>query len=125
MPRIVPGTLNTLANIHNDFLLDREMQRSKNFTGIFGTNEQDISIQQSMGPIVDRTKEHLGTADLAIIAARKILLRMARDLQRGVEPHGPAHPEVYNQRSLQVYGPEQEFARLLAAHLGQWLGVAP
>ncbi|MBI3300712.1 MAG: hypothetical protein HYZ72_01330 [Deltaproteobacteria bacterium] len=41
---------------------------------------------ESMGGIVDRTQEHLGTTDVAVIAARRRLIAMARDLQDGVEP---------------------------------------
>jgi len=41
-----------------------------------------------MGPIYDRTKEHLGTTDVAVIAARRLLLDAARDVQGGREPLG-------------------------------------
>jgi hypothetical protein len=48
-----------------------------------------------MGPIYDRSQEHLGTTDLAIIAARRRLLEAARQLQHGVEPYSAQHPDVY------------------------------
>ena len=36
-------------------------------------NAQDRAVQESMGVIVDRSREHLGPADRAIIAARRLL----------------------------------------------------
>ena len=50
-------------------------------TGIWGFNEQDRSVQESMGSTVDRSREHLGRADIAIIGARRLLIKLARDLQ--------------------------------------------
>jgi hypothetical protein len=45
---------------------------------------------------VDRTREHLGTADLAIIAARRLYLKAARDLaERGIEPPGVETADTY------------------------------
>jgi hypothetical protein len=42
-----------------------------------GVNLQDIVVQESMGTIVDRTKENLGLADLAIVHFRSLLLETA------------------------------------------------
>jgi phthalate 4,5-dioxygenase oxygenase subunit len=39
-----------------------------------------------MGPIVDRTREHLGVADVAIIRVRKRLLEAMADLDRAGAP---------------------------------------
>jgi len=55
----VPGTFKLKANWSNDFNLSRERQRTVNYTGIEGTNTQDFAIQESMGPIYDRTQERL------------------------------------------------------------------
>ena len=41
---------------------------------------------ESMGPIYDRTQEHLGTTDVAIIFWRRMMMRMAHNLARGIEP---------------------------------------
>ena len=72
----------------NDWLIDRELQRRKIFTGIRGLNTQDLAVQESMGPIVDRSREHLGSTDKAIIQFRRCLLDAARDLQNGIDPPG-------------------------------------
>jgi hypothetical protein len=87
--RLVPGTCRPQANADNDYLIDRDVQRSrKSFTGIFGSGPQDAAVQESMGPIYDRTREHLGASDTAIIATRRHLLRALRDpgLILGLEP---------------------------------------
>jgi hypothetical protein len=73
-------------NWDNDFLLDREMQRNFNYTGIVGTGQQDMAVTESMGPIYDRSHEHLGTSDRAIIRLRRQLIDAAKDLANGIEP---------------------------------------
>jgi hypothetical protein len=55
-----------------------------------------------MGPIYDRRQEHLGSADLAIITSRRNLLKVARDLQNGIEPWLATHPEAYRVRAMDV-----------------------
>jgi phenylpropionate dioxygenase-like ring-hydroxylating dioxygenase large terminal subunit len=75
-------------NRDNDYLIDREAQRTTSWTGIQGVNTQDIAIQESMGPIYDRTQEHLGSSDLAVITTRRLLLQAARDAAAGREPLG-------------------------------------
>jgi len=72
----------------NDWLIDREMQRTINFTGIPGVNTQDLAAQESMGPIVNRAREHLGSADQAIILLRHILLDVVKDVREGLDPPG-------------------------------------
>jgi hypothetical protein len=53
-----------------------------------------------MGPIYDRTREHLGTTDQLIIRTRRKLLACARALRdQGLVPPGVDNPEVYRQRS--------------------------
>ena len=48
------------ATARNNYLLDREVQKTETFTGIDGINAQDRAMQESMGRVVDRSKEHLG-----------------------------------------------------------------
>ena len=56
-------------------------------------------MQESMGPIVNRTREHLGTSDSAIISFRRIILGLARDLEAGKEPEAARNAAWYNVRS--------------------------
>jgi phthalate 4,5-dioxygenase len=104
-PEVIPGTFTAVRNKSNDYQIDREIQQTKTYTGIWGVNDQDRAIQESMGPIYDRRKEHLGTSDLAIIATRRVLLRTVKDLQQGIEPYLAHHPEAYAVRSLDVNTP--------------------
>ncbi|MDA1174898.1 MAG: Rieske 2Fe-2S domain-containing protein, partial [Chloroflexi bacterium] len=55
-----PVTFRAAVNPRNNWLIDRDMQRKENFTGIQGVNAQDRAVQEAMGPIVNRSKEHLG-----------------------------------------------------------------
>jgi phthalate 4,5-dioxygenase len=78
----------------NDYLIDRERQRSVNYTGIVGINTQDMALQEGMGSIVDRSREHLGTTDKAIIAARQLLLE-AIDVVAGEGTPRAVDPRTY------------------------------
>jgi hypothetical protein len=92
---VMPGTWRPRANTENDYLIDREVQRTESFTGIPGIGEQDLAVTESMGAVCDRSQEHVGTTDAAIIAARRRLLQAAKDLQQGTEPFPAQHPEAY------------------------------
>jgi phenylpropionate dioxygenase-like ring-hydroxylating dioxygenase large terminal subunit len=84
-----------LRNIRNDYLIDREEQKHRSFTGIRGVSEQDAAIQDSQGGIVDRTREHLGATDIGIVRLRKLLLQQVRDSIAGKAPRALAHPQAY------------------------------
>jgi nitrite reductase/ring-hydroxylating ferredoxin subunit len=85
--RYVPGTFTPLANKSNDWRLDREAQKNKDsFSGVDGFSIQDASLQESMGPIQDHANEHLIPTDKAIVMARRVLERAARNLAQGIEP---------------------------------------
>src|SRR5689334_5435933 len=103
----VPGTYRPLQNKDNDYLMDRDAQRrGETFSGVRGIAMQDASLQESMGPIVDRSKERLVSADSGIIKARRKLLKAALALRdEGVTPPGVdvAHHHV---RSAAVVLPE-------------------
>ncbi|HWO43905.1 MAG TPA: Rieske 2Fe-2S domain-containing protein [Candidatus Eisenbacteria bacterium] len=76
-----------VRNLHNNYLQDREEQRRQTFTGMGRTFlVHDSCATESMGPICDRSKEHLGASDLAVIAVRKYLLRCLRMVAAGEDP---------------------------------------
>jgi phthalate 4,5-dioxygenase len=91
-------TFRSKANRQNNYLLDRRVQKTETFTGIDGINTQDRGIQESMGRIVDRSKEHLGPADKAIIQARRLLLEAVKTVQDGRAPRGVG-PSYYTLRA--------------------------
>jgi nitrite reductase/ring-hydroxylating ferredoxin subunit len=81
----------------NDYNIDRADQKVNNYTGISGgAIPQDQAVTESMGTIYDRTAEHLGTSDRAIIRMRRMLIDAARDLARGVEPPAVDASQDYN-----------------------------
>jgi len=87
-----PGTYWLVREPENDFMIDRKVQRTRTFTGIEGVNTQDFAIQTGMDRIVDRSQEALGSTDLAISTARKLLLEATNRVERG-EPMVGADPE--------------------------------
>jgi hypothetical protein len=76
-----------VRNLRNNYLQDREEQRQETFTGM-GKNFviHDSCATESMGPIFDRSREHLGVGDITVIAVRKFLLRSVKEFEEGKEP---------------------------------------
>lgn len=60
---------------------------SSSFSGLRGNQAEDLAIQESMGPIYDRTREHLGSSDLAISRFRRFMIDAA---SRDAQGEGPA-----------------------------------
>jgi len=85
----IPGSDRAKANRDNDYLIDRALQASgKSYTGIRGLGIQDCGIQESMGPISDRTIEHLGISDTIIIKIRRLMLQTLKEMEAGATPPG-------------------------------------
>lgn len=94
------GRWRSTLGMHNDFGLDRTVQKTENFSGIREFWAQDAAPQVGMGAIFDRSTERLGTSDLAIIAVRRHLLETAKALRdRGVVPGEIDEPACYAVRS--------------------------
>ncbi|HLG72726.1 MAG TPA: Rieske 2Fe-2S domain-containing protein [Chloroflexota bacterium] len=94
------GAWRPIARAENEYLLDRAAQRSERFSAVPGISGQDFSLQESMGPMFDRSQEHLGSSDTAIIQARRCWLKAARELrEHGRTPLGVDHPESYLARA--------------------------
>jgi phenylpropionate dioxygenase-like ring-hydroxylating dioxygenase large terminal subunit len=88
-----------LRNRTNDYLIDREDQKHRSFTGVRGIAEQDALAQDSQGVIVDRTREHLTATDAAIVRFRRLMLGEAKALADGREPGAPQRAESYRLRA--------------------------
>ncbi|HEY1297342.1 MAG TPA: Rieske 2Fe-2S domain-containing protein [Chloroflexota bacterium] len=116
-----------LQNKANDYLIDREAQKTVSFTGIKNIRVQDMAVQEDQrGPLSDRTREHLGSSDTGVIATRRRLMRQAQALARGTEPSQPSTPGVYRLHSMAVVAdrrvPWQELMQehmLAPAHVAQ------
>lgn len=98
------------ANASNDFLMDRERQKKINYSGFENvTPIQDAAMQESMGPVCDRTREHLGASDAAIVNMRRRLMNAARELARdGKVPPGVRQPALFHKHGDQMLLTEQD-----------------
>ena len=102
-PEMIPGTYIPKANIHNHYEIDRVQQKYFNYTGIKCFPLQDIAMMEDQwGPLADRTLEHLTSSDFRIIAVRRRLLKVARDMAEGTEPQEPWRPESYAYHTARV-----------------------
>ena len=91
------------ANGSNDFLQDRQRQRDLNFSGMENvTPIQDGAMQESMSPICDRTREHLGASDAAIVYMRRRLANAAKEFSKNKIPPGVENPGFYHKHGDQV-----------------------
>ena len=83
-----------IRNRQNNYLQDRQAQKTQSYTGIEDFLNHDSCATETMGAIYDRSKEHLGVSDLAVIAVRKFLLNAVQSFQNGGEPpHLVKEPE--------------------------------
>ena len=104
--KYVPGTFVPLANKGNNYLMDRATQKSgTNYSGIEGIAMQDASLQESMGPIQDRTREDLCSTDNGIIMMRRLLLKAGRDNREG-KPLPGLKPDSQRVRSCAIELPK-------------------
>lgn len=92
------------AGRHNDWGFDPEEQRTRTFLGM---GEDDINVHdqwacESMGPIQDRTREHLGSTDKVIMAHRRLLLQAMDRVAAGETPPGIGDP----QQGPHITGPD-------------------
>jgi phthalate 4,5-dioxygenase len=106
--KYVPGTYIPLANSRNNYLIDREAQKSgRTYSGVAGIAMQDASLQESMGPVQDRTRENLCSTDNGIIMTRKLLLRAAKAAGEGKRVPG-LEPEEQHVRSCSIELPREQ-----------------
>jgi phthalate 4,5-dioxygenase len=98
----------TTANLHNDYLRDHRLAETDLTIGIpFLANLQDRAMTETMGPIYDRTQEHLGTTDAMVIYVRRRLINAARALRDdGVVPANVDDAGLYRVRPASVLLPE-------------------
>jgi hypothetical protein len=103
---MIPGSFRPVANKDNDYRMDRQAQKEgRSFSGVEGFAMQDASVQESMGPIQDRTRENLVPTDQGIVMARRRLLAACELAQQAKHLPGtdPAHQRV---RSVSIILPQ-------------------
>jgi len=101
-PEMIPGTFTPKANRSNNYLIDRDDQKNKTYTGIKAIPSQDLAViqDQGYGNIADRSLEKLTSSDLAIVQIRKRLLDAVKALMAGTEPSEPGNMEAYRVRPI-------------------------
>ncbi|MBK6007070.1 Rieske 2Fe-2S domain-containing protein [Ramlibacter ginsenosidimutans] len=105
--KVIPGTTTPVEHKDNDYLIDRQLQKTVSFTGIHGIRAQDAMVTESAGPIADRTREHLGSSDLAVVAMRRTLVEAAtKCAESGAAPAAVAKPWLYTVYATQAVLPQ-------------------
>lgn len=88
-----------IRTMRNHYLQDRALQKHQDYTGIEDYLNEDACATETMGAIVDRSREHLGASDQAVIAVRRYLLKAIKGFQAtGRAPHVVTEPERNNFR---------------------------
>ncbi|HEY1288583.1 MAG TPA: Rieske 2Fe-2S domain-containing protein [Burkholderiales bacterium] len=112
-----------LRNRSNDYLIDRDEQKLRSFTGVRGIAEQDALAQDSQGPIADRSREHLTPTDVAVVRFRRTMLEAARALGQGVEPEAPRRAAGYGVRGGGALAPAKlSFEQVMLQRFGSATG---
>ena len=90
--------------------MDRAAQRAgAAYSGVAGIAMQDASLQESMGPIMDRSREHLLSTDNGIIMARHRLLRALKAMEKGETPPGVSLEHHHVRSAAVVLPPDKHF----------------
>jgi phenylpropionate dioxygenase-like ring-hydroxylating dioxygenase large terminal subunit len=103
---------------HNRWGFNAEEQRTQTYLGM---GEEDINVHdqwavESMGPIADRTREHLGTSDKVIMTNRRMLLKAIESVQAGGTAPGAADASL----ASQMHGPDTVDGIAPAGTWGTW-----
>ncbi len=92
-----------LKSRRNDYGYDPEQQAARTWTGMgFDINVHDQWAVEGMGPIQDRTAEHLGSTDIGIVRYRRLLRAAIEGLAAG---GGTALPMLNGADAARLTGP--------------------
>jgi phthalate 4,5-dioxygenase len=124
MPGIdLDADFNNKRTLENNYQQNRDAMKLGDFTGIKGIPNQDIAMWETMGPIVDRSKERLGASDFAVVEFRKLMVEAAMQVRDGGTAIGTKErqtpfarissyegivPKTTNWRTLSVTEPEKD-----------------
>ena len=114
---IIENGFRSVRNKGNDWLIDRQAQKHETFTGIQGINTQDRAVQEAMGTVVDRSKEFLGPADIAIVQARRLLEDATKTVEDGGDPPGVGASYYHIRAAESVFGPGVDWHEELMDHM--------
>jgi phenylpropionate dioxygenase-like ring-hydroxylating dioxygenase large terminal subunit len=95
-------------NIDNWYQQDRAWMKNGMMSGIKGILTQDHAVCETQGRILDRSKEHLGSSDVAVVAWRRMMIRMARALaEKGEAPAMLTMPAWDQVKAVTVIYPDE------------------
>jgi phthalate 4,5-dioxygenase oxygenase subunit len=83
-----------IRNLSNNYQQDRQAMKRGDFTGIKGIPTQDMAMWESMGPIADRSRDHPGSSDVAVVQFRRMMVAAAKKFQEGAPAIGTAEPRT-------------------------------
>ena len=98
-PTLEQGTYKRARNKDNDYLMERKIANANPLASISNEFELSLVLEESMGAVVDRSREQLDANDVAVMAARKMLMKAAIDLREGTEPAAAHMGFIYNVRA--------------------------
>jgi len=81
-------------NLENRYLQDRNAMKRGDWTGITGIPAQDMAMWESMGRISERSAEHPGASDLAVVQFRRMMVAAAKRFQEGGPAIGTTEPRI-------------------------------
>jgi len=86
---------------------DRRAMKDGHWSGLMKNfTYEDFIIEESMGPVADRTREYLGTSDAVIVRARRMLFEALDQHESGKLPFGLDGAAHYNRiRALAIRFP--------------------
>ena len=97
-------------NQSNDYGFDPTEQRTSTFTGMGADiNVHDQWAIESIGPIQDRTREHLGQTDKAIIRYRRMLLQAIEDAGATPPLLAATAAAITGPASIDIIGPADDW----------------
>ncbi|MGB7181714.1 MAG: Rieske 2Fe-2S domain-containing protein [Burkholderiaceae bacterium] len=115
-----------IRNRTNDYLIDRDDQKHRTFTGVRGIAEQDALAQESQGVIADRTIEHLTASDVGVVHFRRLMLKEAKALAAGTEPVAATRHDSYRLRAGgALLSKELSFEDTMKQRFGSVTGKVP
>lgn len=106
-----------VASWEGNFHQDRAAMRAKqSWTGFHGITQEDAVMTMSMGPIYDRSTEHLVAADGSLVRLRQRLLESVQLCKTGEAPLAVGLADLTHMRGFDCDIPDDASWRSLAAH---------
>jgi phthalate 4,5-dioxygenase len=104
--------------LENRYLQDREAMKRGDFTGIKGIPTQDMAMWESMGPIVDRSRDKPGSSDVAVVQFRRMMVNAAKRVAEGGPAIGTTEPRIAHVKLASYEGivPKSTDWRTLGVH---------